>query len=631
MDAPPPPPPPHGANPGTKSGLPPGNYDIFIIPPHSAGSGFLYLPSLQPQRNSFLAGVACTLLAVSIWRIVAPVLREWFATVVASGGVGVVMLLIGVGVAGWAWGKTQTEKGGPGPGAGADGIPKEPPNPNAHNPNAHNPGANGHTTGGSMPGTAGGSYSAGAAGARPKPTWQRSNPPPTGAGAGGGGTARGGWEKAREETRKKEEERKRAEELRTRTEQLRKKKEEEEKKAKEAAEKERWEKARIREREAREREAREKKEREEKEKREREEKEKREREEKEKKEREEKERRDREEKEKEKEKEKAKREREEREDRERARAKARASSSYASGSPTKSAAPRPPSPTKRHQQPTAKSYLGTEEDEYSYRPYDKPKRPVNKQPSHSSVYSESSYAQSFYAPSQSTARTTPPPSRRGAYTTDDINKVVIRAVYSFTDSFPKLPVAQLVSGEGSVTDGLILRIASEGLFIDDDVRGVPQREWDIKAWTMKLVEVWCPNFNFASRSSAARPRTTNPARRLFGDGKAGGSELSSEETDSLMEDLLRACQSECCSGSKNGPNNGYASSQSGDYKGLHVLRASIRDAEGKKYVFVLDETEGWKVAVGLQKLRRGSQVRALGVSGLGANETRLILDNLRWT
>ncbi|KAI9717760.1 MAG: hypothetical protein M1812_004489 [Candelaria pacifica] len=540
MDAPPPPPPPHGANPGTKSGLPPGNYDIFIIPPHSAGSGFLYLPSLQPQRNSFLAGVACTLLAVSIWRIVAPVLKEWFATVVASGGVGVVMLLIGVGVAGWAWGKTQTEKGGPGPGGGGDGIPKESPNANAPDPNAHNPGANGHATGGPMPGTAGASYAGGAAGARPKPTWQRSNPPPTGSGTPGGGTTRGGWEKAREETRKKEEERKRAEELRNRTEELRKRKEDEEKKAKEAAEKERWEKARIREREAREREAREKKEREEKENREREEKEKRERE------------------QLEMEREKEKKEREEREAREKARAKARASSAYASGSPTKSAAPRPPSPTKRHHQPTAKSYLGTEEDEYSYRPYDKPKRPVNKQTSHSSAYSESSYAQSSYAPSQSTARTTPPPSHRGTYSTKDPDKVVIKAVYSFTDSFPKLPVAQLVSGEGSVTDGLILRITTEGLFIDDDVRNVPQREWDIKAWTMKLVE-------------------------------------------------------------------------SGDYKGLHILRASIRDSEGKKYLFVLDESEGWKVAVGLQRLRRGTQVRAMGVSGLGANETRVVLDNLKWT
>jgi hypothetical protein len=61
-------------------------------------------------------------------------------------------------------------------------------------------------------------------------------------------------------------------------------------------------------------------------------------------------------------------------------------------------------------------------------------------------------------------------------------------VYLFNDLFPK-PVAQLVSSVGKVTDGLILKIQSEGLFIDDDVRGIPQREWDVKAWTLKSVEV----------------------------------------------------------------------------------------------------------------------------------------------
>jgi hypothetical protein len=64
-------------------------------------------------------------------------------------------------------------------------------------------------------------------------------------------------------------------------------------------------------------------------------------------------------------------------------------------------------------------------------------------------------------------------------------------VYLFNDLFPK-PVAQLVSNVGKVTDGLILRIQSEGLFIDDDVRSIPQREWDVKAWTLKMVEV-CPS------------------------------------------------------------------------------------------------------------------------------------------
>jgi hypothetical protein len=88
----------------------------------------------------------------------------------------------------------------------------------------------------------------------------------------------------------------------------------------------------------------------------------------------------------------------------------------------------------------------------------------------------------------STARTTPPPSQRGPYSTNDPGKIQIRAVYLFSDSFPNKPISQLVAGEGSVTDGLILKIETEALFIDDDVRKVGQREWDVKAWTISTME-----------------------------------------------------------------------------------------------------------------------------------------------
>jgi hypothetical protein len=144
---------------------------------------------------------------------------------------------------------------------------------------------------------------------------------------------------------------------------------------------------------------------------------------------------------------------------------------------------------KNYEKPSASSYVGTE-DAHSFRPYDTPKRPP-KPPSHqSSIYSESSYA-----PSQSTSRTTPPASQRGTYSTTDPDKIQIKAVYLFNDLYPK-PAAQLVSGLGNVTDGLVLNIRTEGLFIDDDVRHVPQREWDVKAWTLKLVEVSLLFFSF---------------------------------------------------------------------------------------------------------------------------------------
>ncbi|CAF9909065.1 MAG: hypothetical protein HETSPECPRED_008814 [Heterodermia speciosa] len=559
---PPPPPPPHGTNPGQRGGLPDGNYDIFIIPPHSSGSGFLYLPSLQPHRNSFLAGVACTILAVAIWTVVFPVLKEWIGTMVASGGMGVVVLMMGVAVAAWAWGKTQAEGGGPSQG-GAGGASHA--HAHTHNNPAPEPPPQAQPQPQPQPQphpSAGPEFRA-----PPKPTWQRANAgaADTSTNTNGStfpGATKGSWEKAREETRKKEEDRRRLEEIR-------KRREEEEK-----------ERVKQREKDAREREIRER------------------------------------------------RERLEKLAKERAQAAAAAAAAATPPpppppNPRKPEPARPASPSKRHQQPTAKT--ATEDDAYSYRPYDEPKRPGAKTASASSIYSESSYA-----PSQSTSRTTPPPSHRGPYRSKDPDKIVLKAVYSFNNTFLKVPIAQLVSGVGSVTDGLILRITTEGLFIDDDVRNVPQREWDVKAWTLKLVEVWCPHLHLGA-SSGSNPASRSAASPSKPSGKKDMP--TGEESDLFLESLRQNCKPVPISknGSSLGTKSNSKNPQSGQSKELHVLRASIRDQEGKRYVFVLPQEEAWKVAVGLQRLRRGTQVRALGVSGLAANESKAILEGMGWS
>lgn len=97
-------------------------------------------------------------------------------------------------------------------------------------------------------------------------------------------------------------------------------------------------------------------------------------------------------------------------------------------------------------------------------------------------------------------------------------------------------------------------MTTEGLFVDDDVRGVPLREWDVKAWGIKTIE-------------------------------------------------------------------------SGEYKAgkVHVLRATVRDVENKKYVFVIEDAEAGKVAVGLQRLRKGSQVRSMAVGGMKEAEVVKVL------
>ncbi|GJC94928.1 trans-sialidase [Colletotrichum higginsianum] len=200
----------------------------------------------------------------------------------------------------------------------------------------------------------------------------------------------------------------------------------------------------------------------------------------------------------------------------------------------------------------------------------------------------------------------------------DPDKIVIRAVYLFMNQFAKTPASQLVSGFGTVTDGLILRITTEGLFIDDDVRGVPQREWDVKAWTLKLVE----------KMANQRARTAD---------RGATKALTGDEADAYLTEMLRACKSCCrlglCDTKFKDTNVASSTGQTGEWrtKSLHVLRATVRDQEGKRYMFVLDEEEAWKVAVGVQRLRKGTQVRSLGVSGMSASDARGTLETLGWS
>ncbi|KAL4992404.1 hypothetical protein BDW68DRAFT_149578 [Aspergillus falconensis] len=749
-DGPPPPPPPHGEKPNTTHGeyrkssdLPPGNYDIFIIPPHSAGSGFLYLPSLHCQRNSFIAGAACALVAVYIWVTLTPMVKLWYATTVASGGgAGIAILAVGlVGIAGWAFGNYQAGSGGiPRPGPGFGGNWSGGPDASGRN----SPGGSGtnYSRGGNFGGQAGGShqqgnYSGNFAGGPPPGNQYSGNqyrtnnePPPQttpgpnpntntdpgptpGPNPGGAGTKPAGsgpqseskpqtaedWEKAREETRRKEDLRRKMEEFRRKREaearekerqrekermekELRERREQLEKEmaaareaaareAKLQAEKEAAElrarlereaaeaklkaekiaaQARQREIEARMRAAREaaeaKAKREKLEAEAKAKKEKEEAEAKAKKEKEETEAKAKKEKEEAEAKAKAERETAEKEAAAKAAAKREADAKFAAlkeaaakkyaekkardaqeaaakeaaatASKVSSASappPRTPSPKKPTVTPSkASAPTVDDEDAYSFRPYDRPRRPYGGA-SQGSVYSESSYA-----PSQSTARTTPPPSNRSTYETKDPDKIVIKGVYAFNQAFLRTPVAQLVSGQNMVTDGLVLRITTEGLFIDDDVRGVPQREWDVKAWTMKLVEVWCPQVgppksNAHKANQAFFRRSTNDAP-------------SSEESDAYLANFLKVCKNTCRLTSPAFSRSSTSSKENHHYGGLHVLRATIRDQEGRKYVFILQETEGWKVALGLQRLRKGSQVRALGVCGMALAETRTILSGL---
>jgi hypothetical protein len=238
-------------------------------------------------------------------------------------------------------------------------------------------------------------------------------------------------------------------------------------------------------------------------------------------------------------------------------------------------------------------------------------------------------------------------------------------VYLFANEFAKTPASQLISGVAPVTEGLVLRITTEGLFIDDDVRGVPQREWDVKAWTLKSTEVWCPHHCLNPATQAhlqAQQQQQQPSSPVGGGGRsssqggflhklasqtraardrernAGPPVFVGDDADAYLADLLRVCR-ECCrvglaaeaflmhpeaAAAAAAGENGWRD------KSLHVLRATVRDQDGKRYLFVVPEEESWKLAHGLHRLRRGTQVRSLGVGGFGVADARNTLETLGW-
>ena len=447
MEGPPPPPPPHGEKPRTtrNGGLPDGKYDIFVIPPSSAGSGFLYLPSLQTQRNSFLAGCACTALVFFLYTVALPVIKEWCYTTLNGGGSGILMVILAVGVVSWALGKTQGESTSDPKPSGSQKTYAEAPPEQKETPQPPPREA--------TPPPATDSPKSKPTSPPPKSSWQRSTPSSDGKSA---------WEKAREETRKREEEKKRADELKRRREELEKERvRQREKETLERLERE-W-----KDKKAKEDEAAKKAEEELKAKQAKEEVDKRVQREKERREREAREALL----------QAAKEAREAKEALEKTRAEEtarKAAQAEKERNASSQGSKRPPMPSARTER---------DDDAYSFRPYDRKDKS-----SAGSIYSDDSYA------SATTAKTTPPGSTRGPYTTKDPDKIIIKGVYSFNNAFMRTPISQLISGQGAVTDGLILRITTEGLFIDDDVRGIPQREWDIKAWTMKLAEV-CKRFH----------------------------------------------------------------------------------------------------------------------------------------
>lgn len=203
---------------------------------------------------------------------------------------------------------------------------------------------------------------------------------------------------------------------------------------------------------------------------------------------------------------------------------------------------------------------------------------------------------------------------------------MLKGVYLFNAASQNRPIASLVAGLAGVTDGLVLRITTEGIFVDDDVATYSHREWDIKAWTIRLIEVFCPRYTPPPRPAAASdggPKGT--MRKMFG-GQDKPQPRTPEEMDAITDSFDRVCRTQCKAQARAQSRTAAAGQPQG---GQHMLRASIRDADGRRYVFVTDEDQAWKIAASVRRIRLGSQARQLAVDAMGTAEACLVFTTLR--
>ncbi|EPS36010.1 hypothetical protein H072_10404 [Dactylellina haptotyla CBS 200.50] len=193
------------------------------------------------------------------------------------------------------------------------------------------------------------------------------------------------------------------------------------------------------------------------------------------------------------------------------------------------------------------------------------------------------------------------------YSTSDPDKIVLKAVYIFTNEHPKKPQASLIAGVGGNSEGLVLNISTAGLFIDDELNNSAQREWDQKAWAIKDIEVYCPRCIPPAAPSGARAAAKQTVKHLL----SGSTAPSAAEQEKYLDNLGDVCRSHCA-------NKLQASRDRDDStvtgNGNHLIRANLGDTDDKKVVYVFAEDEGWKVPSGLMKLKNSPQVRQLVIN-----------------
>ena len=111
-------------------------------------------------------------------------------------------------------------------------------------------------------------------------------------------------------------------------------------------------------------------------------------------------------------------------------------------------------------------------------------------------------------------------------------------------------------------------MTTEGLFIDDAIRNQPQHEWDIEAWTIKLIETFCPQYISPPASAASKERRSNPVRRPFNQNSSADRGSTAEELDGAIDGIKRCCYRDCFQLKRAGGSGA---------RGVRMVCKSIRD------------------------------------------------------
>ncbi|KAF8470608.1 hypothetical protein BDZ91DRAFT_718510 [Kalaharituber pfeilii] len=144
---------------------------------------------------------------------------------------------------------------------------------------------------------------------------------------------------------------------------------------------------------------------------------------------------------------------------------------------------------------------------------------------------------------------------------------------------------------------------------------------------LKSVEIFCPNLTTTTVPKLERKKSR--LRKVGSRDSIATAVTNGTDDDGelFLDELICSCLSVCQGAGpqpKSSQHSSHPSPQQPKQLITHVLRAELRN--GRKFVFLVEGDDGWKIGVGLQRMRKG---RAL-TEGPGTTESPA-QGNPNWT